>query len=226
MTVVAAPDDDLAPAIEVYANFISEIFRRLDAAADSITELKANPDHPNGWQNCDFCWFQIRKICEYLTLAIVAAHHFDGHPVSSLSKWRPKELFADVARLNDHPTPVAIADLIAMGPDGERQLTPVAKPIRAELISQIYGRCSEVLHVGSLERILAGKFPAYEIAQLDHWLAGFKALLSHHMLLLPGIKTVLVCRSEGGERMFFALGADGAIFDASQLPDFEFDQND
>jgi hypothetical protein len=226
MAAAAVSVDDLARVIDVYANFISEIFRRLDAADDSIAELKANSGHPNSWQNCDFCWFQVRKICEYLTLAVVAAHHFDGHPVSSLSKWRPKELLADVARLSEHPTPVAIAHVLGAGPDGERQLTPVAKPIRAELISQVYGRCSEVLHVGSLDRILAEKLPGYEIAQLDRWLAGFRSLLSHHMLLLPGIKTVLVCRSEGGERMLFALGSDGAIFDTSQLPDFEFDQND
>ncbi|MCX8475272.1 MAG: hypothetical protein MT490_05680 [Sphingomonas sp.] len=226
MTAAAVSDGDLARVIDVYANFITEIFRRLDAVDDSITELKANSDHPNCWQNCDFCWFQIRKICEYLTLAVVAAHHFDGHPISSLSKWRPKELLADVARLSEHPTPVAIADLLAVGPDGGRQFTPVAKPVRADLISQIYGRCSDILHVGSLDRILAEKLPTYEIAQLDRWLVGFRSLLSHHMLLLPGIKTVLICRSEGGERMFFALASEGAIFDTSHLPDFDFDQND
>ena len=208
-------------AIDIYRDFVVEITKRLNAVSDSISELKANPKHPNAWQNCDFCWLQIRKICEYLTIGIVAAHHFDGAAIADLHKWRPKELLAQVSKLNDHPTPVLISSSFGNGVDGERQIMPLARPIKPGAISAVYGRCSDLFHLGSLERILSDKLPAYEIAQLDRWLSAFQKLSANHALFLPGIRKVMVCRTEDNEQSFFALESDGAIFDTSELSEFE-----
>ena len=210
-----------------YSTFILEIFRRLDAIAESMEEIKANPDHPSNWKNFDFCWFQIRKICEYLALAIVLAHHRGATAVDDLSKWRPSDLLKQIENLNAHPTPVQIANELVPTGDGERQLIPLAKGIDAKKISEIYGRCNDVLHVGTLSRILKLKIPTYEVSQLERWWSGFERLLRNHALLLPQVKHVLVClHIKGGEappQIFLMRGEGEGIFNTENLPEFELE---
>ena len=112
-----------------YKAFMEEIFRRLDAISESIAELKSDISHVNNWKNCEFSWSQIRKICEYLTVAIVFAHHCDTGAISELDKWRPKDLLAQAAKLNEHPTPVPIEAAFDTGSDGEKQIKPQTRPV-------------------------------------------------------------------------------------------------
>jgi hypothetical protein len=198
-----------------------EIFRRLDAISESIAELKSNTSHENNWKNCEFSWSQIRKICEFLTVAIVFAHHCDTGAITALDKWRPKDLLAEASKLSSHPTPVSIAPDFEKDADGHKQIKPLTKPIAPALISEIYGRASEPIHVGSLERILSGKLPPFDVDQIERWIDGFRRLLTNHILLLPGLKKALVWRA-GAETEFFILGSDGADFDPTNLPDLEF----
>ena len=204
-----------------YKTFMREIFRRLDAISESIDELQSDSTHVSNWKNCEFCWSQVRKVCEYLTVAIVFAHHCETGKITELDKWRPKDLLAQAAKLSDHPTPVPVDVPFAVGQNGDKQIVPLTRPVAPKLISEIYGRSSELVHVGSLDRMLSGKLPAFDVGQLEHWIAGFRRLLTNHVLLLPGIAKVLVWRA-GAEPKFFILGSEGAKFDTSKLPEFEF----
>lgn len=208
-----------------YATFIIEIFKRLDAIAESMAEIKANPESLDNWKNCDFCWFQIRKICEYLSLAIVLAHHRDGGAVNDLGKWKPSDLLKRIEKLNAHPTPVQISNQIVANDEGGRQLTPFAKPIESKVISQIYGKANDVLHVGSLARILSMKMPAYDLGQLERWWDGFERLLRNHVLMLPQVQRILVClhdrASNAPPKIFLMEGEGEAIFVTENLPEFE-----
>lgn len=211
--------EDQGHLLGAYPNFIGRILQQLEAVAESIDEIKAHPDHPNNWKNCDFACFQIRKACEYLTLAIVLAHHCDDpDSVSDLSKWRPKDLLVQAGKLNEHPTPIRIEKEYIASKDGSKQILPLSRPARTAEISAIYGQCSDVLHAGSLQRILDNKLPVYDVAKLERWNDAFRQLLEHHALLLPGIKRVLIY-SAG---QFFVLESDGlGILDTSNLPEFE-----
>ena len=214
----AGAPDDKGDLFGLYPNFIEKILDQLDAISESIAEIKANPDHPNNWKNCDFSCFELRKVCEYLTLAIVLAHHCDDGGINDLSKWRPKDLLAQVGKLSDHPTPIPISSRAAALNDGSKQILPFSRPVRAAEISAIYGRCSEVLHAGSLERILDNKLPAYDVAVLEQWTEKLRELLEHHALLLPGIKRVLLF----SDRQFYVLESEGlGVLDNSDLAEFE-----
>ncbi|WP_426264916.1 hypothetical protein [Sphingomonas sp. PWP1-2] len=204
-----------------YANFISEIFRRLDAISLSLVEVRDDPDHPDVWQNCDFCWFQFRKVCEYVALSIALAHHEDTG-LDDLSKWRPKDLLSQTSSLSGHPTQIPL-DIHILADGNSRQFVPLAKPVNPAEISKIYGQCSELLHVGSLDRMLKNKMPSYDILTAEKWLAGFNRLLRNHALFLPMIKNVLICRSNFVEpAQFFQLETNGeAMFNAGDLPKFE-----
>lgn len=207
-----------------YATFILEIFKRLDAVTKSIGEIEANPQHPDNWKNCDFCWFQIRKICEYLALAIVLAHYRDGDAINDLSKWRPSDLLKQAEKLNDHPTPIQISNELAANVEGGRQLNPIAKPINHKIVSTIYGKCNDLLHVGKLDRILKAELPVYDISQLQCWRDGFEGLLRNHVLMLPRLKRILVCLHEIGDarppQIFLMEGEGEAIFVKDDLPEF------
>ncbi|WP_439568292.1 hypothetical protein [Sphingopyxis sp.] len=211
--------EDRGHLLGEYPNFIRKILQTLDAVTESIDEMKAHPDHPNNWKNCDFACFELRKICEYLTLVIVLAHHCDdAEAVSDLSKWRPKDLLNQAGKLNEHPTPIPIGKDFAAAEDGSKQILPLSRPARAAEISAIYGQCSDVLHAGSLQRILDNKLPAYDVAKLERWNEAFRKLLEHHALLLPGIKRVLIY----SDNQFLVLESDGlAVLDTSNLPEFD-----
>lgn len=213
-------EPDIAQTLGEYQTFIGEIFRRLDEVTLCIAEVKENPEHPKNWKNCDFCWFQIRKICEYLALAVVLVHHRDSDEIEDLSKWRPKDLLGQVAKLSDHPTPVPVRFEASNGQT--KQLIPLSRPVDIKVISEIYGRCSNILHVGRLDRILADGIPTYDVSHMEKWIEGLNGLLRDHALLLPNVKTVLVCLSGENDNepaMFFPLGSDGALFNSEELPD-------
>jgi hypothetical protein len=182
----------------------------------------ANPEHKDNWKNCDFCWLEMRKICEYLALSLVLAHQCDTGQIEDLTKWRPKDLLAQVAKINDHPTPIQIAVDFKADSNGENQLVPIFGPIAPELISKIYGRCSDLLHLGSLDRILSGKMPSHDIREMQIWVSGLQKLFMNHVVFLPGIKKVLLCLTRGEQTNLHILASDGAIFDKSSLPEFDF----
>ena len=216
---------DADQMIGEYATFIIEIFKRLDAIAESMAEIKANPESLDNWKNCDFCWFQIRKVCEYLALAIVLAHHRDTGTVNDLSKWKPSDLLKQVEKLNANPTPVQISNHVVANEEGGRQLTPIAKPITSKIISQIYGKANDVLHVGKLDRILNMTMPGYDLGQLERWWDGFERLLRNHVLMLPQVQRILVCLHNRGSnvppKIFLMEGEGEAIFVTENLPEFE-----
>ena len=208
------------PALSEYGTFMAEVDKRLRAVSEILGQLTANPQDEFAWIRCELAWFQIRKICEYLAVAIVFAHSAETCAMTDLGKWKPKDLLAQVSKLSGHPTPVPIAAFFGKGAIGEKQIIPLTRPMRPELISEIYGRCSEVLHVGRLDRMLAGKLPPFDLGQLKSWVGGFQNLLDNHVVLLPKIEKTLVWMREQEPR-FFVLGSDGAVFDTDRLPEFE-----
>jgi len=200
---------------------MEEVDKRLRSVSEILGQLMANPQDEFAWLRCELAWFQIRKICEYLAIAIVFAHSVETGAIADLGKWKPKDLLAQVSKLSGHPTPVPVAQFFGKGENGEKQIIPLTKPIRAELISEIYGRCSEILHVGTLERMLADKMPPFDLGQLQSWVRGLQNLLDNHVVLLPKIEKVLVWMREQNPRLF-VLGSDGAVFDTDRLPEFDF----
>jgi hypothetical protein len=206
-----------------YGAIVTEILRRLNGISESLAKLCANPQHPDNWKNCDFSWLQMRKICEYLAVGIVFAHHLENGGIDDLTKWRPKELLAQAKALSEHPAPMPIAPLPIAQPNGERQIVPLAQPIEAKVISEIYGRCGDVLHLGSVDRILKENLPAYDVPQMEMWVAGLRKLMENHVLLLPGVRTILLCHTQKGRTDTVLMVSDGAILNAGHLPKFGFE---
>jgi len=208
-----------------YENFMKEIFNRLDAIDESLAEIKSAPDHLQNWRNCDFSWIAMRKICEYLVLAILLVHYRDDEAHVDIHKWRPRDIMGDIARINDFPAPIPIKIEIHAG--GPHSAIPMYRALSSNVITSIYGKCSELIHVGSLERILCQNLPSFEIAQMQKWVRGLRSFLTNHILLLPKIKHVVICRGSNapsnGPEIYLAEAESEACFDTSNLGEFDWE---
>ena len=206
--------------VPLYQNFISEIFCRIEAGEESLSEILTFPNHINNWKNCNFCWLQIRMICEYIALGIVLVHHEHlPEDANTFSKWKPKDLLKEVGKLSGHPNPIPVR----VNHD-TKNIETLARPVKITDISRIYGQTGDLLHAGSLNDILGNNIPSYDVRLLRAWLKGFRSLLMNHVILLPNLNKAILCQqNQNGKTVQCELHADGdAVFITETLPDFNF----
>lgn len=185
----------LEPVSSSYPDVMNHAVDRVVAAAESMDELWENPDHPNGWRNCDFIALQVRKLCELFLLGSSLVHFEDGHDGIDLKEWHPDKAFKRLQQLNDNPMPIP-TEMISLD-DGHRQIQPISKALTNETLGAIYGRCGDLLHIPSAHRILNGKVGEFDMLRFSDWIRGFHRLITHHIILLPGIETVYLCLWSG-----------------------------
>jgi hypothetical protein len=212
--------DDLEVA---YPSVAVEIARRLLVCKKALANLSAVPASDDGWIAADLVTLQVRKICEMLLLGSSLAHLFGGNTNFDSRKWRPKDAFGELEKINKHPLPAPIELAFYSMPTGERQIRPASKPMPFSLLSAIYGHCGSLLHVPSAEKVLKGKIPPFDIGRFNQWVFGFKRLMSGHVLLLPELEKILLWTGKGDDKPgIYLMEANGpSIFDTTELPDFD-----
>ena len=216
----ASEDHEMA-----YPSVAMEITKRLLVCENALSGLSAEPTHNDAWISADLVALQLRKICEMLLLGSSLAHLFAGSENFDPRKWRPKDAFAELEKINEHPlpAPIEITDLDASS-EG-RRIKPLSKPLPFSLLSEIYGQCGNLLHVPSAEKVLNGKVPPFDIVRFRQWILGLKRLMSGHILLLPEMQKILLCIWIGKEAeppQIYLMEADGPVsFDTSILPEFD-----
>ena len=186
--------DERTNIADVYIALMQQVVIRLDAVALSLAEAKSNPDHVNNWQNAEFCYLQIRKVCEYVALAVLAAHgEYDGAKASNLEKeWHAAELFDKIAQLNPYSFPIPIQIQHDQNGVGRHHLAPGIVKIQLSEISGIYGSAGARLHVGSLRNLLSGRLPPYDLAEVADWRNRFVQTLNIHSIRLPHVACILL----------------------------------
>jgi hypothetical protein len=208
-----------------YPSVVNEMGQRLLACESMLTDLSQNHDRPDAWMVSDLVKLQMRKVCEMVMLGSAFAHLWDGHSEFDLNTWHPKDTFGALKDLNDHPLPIPIELEFRAHESGARQIMPASKPMPFRVLSTIYGRCNDLLHLPSVAKVLKNKVQPFDIGQFQTWVAGFKRLLLGHVLMLPHRSTILLCTWSGNAEdrpSVFVMEAEGpSIFDYSALPDFE-----
>lgn len=208
-----------------YPSVAMEITKRLLVCEEALTSLSAEPSRDDAWISADLVTLQIRKICEMLLLGSSLAHLFGGFDNFDLKNWHPKDAFAELGKINEHPLPVPIVLPFHTLPTGERQIIPSSKPMPFSLLSSVYGRCGDLLHVPTAEKVLKGKVSPFDIGRFIKWVSGLKRLMSGHVLLLPEMQKILLCLWKGSrseEPNIYLMEADGpSTFDIAKLPDFD-----
>jgi hypothetical protein len=206
-----------------YPTVMQSIRGRLAAANDSLSQIEQNREALDNWKHLDFIALQVRKVCELIMLGSSLAHLDEGEAPINAKKWRPKDSFAELAKVNQNPMPVPVRPQWSVQTDGSKQVVPASKPIPFDILSVIYGHCGDLLHVPSAAKVLNEAITPFDVRKFRGWVNGLAQLMSAHMLMLPAIKRVIICRWFGSEEdleMVMIEGEGAAVFDMGNLPDF------
>jgi hypothetical protein len=149
----------------------------------------------------EFCFLQLRMICEVIALGCLVAH---GDIKATRFGKLPKEYSADriLAQLSAlhsdfYPYPV---QQIQTAPNNFT-LKPVTEGFltKSELLT-LNRRCGDALHRGNLKKLLGRtKSPTGHFDDIEEWRNRVVKLLSSHILYLFDGKTRFLCNMKTGE---------------------------
>jgi hypothetical protein len=176
----------------IYITFMEEVKVQHNALADTLESIV---DEAEGQQmlEAEFAYLQVRRICELLALAVIAAHNRlpEARSRSFLHEYNASLVFKRLADLN--PLGFSRPFVGERTEDGRIHLTPIAEPaFNSKRLSEVYNRCGDMLHVGKLAMLIHGPYKVYDIAELRQWCFGLAELLSQHVIYLPSFDEVLI----------------------------------
>lgn len=144
----------------------------------------------------EFCFLQIRMVCELVGLGCLLAHAgIKGAQTSQLRKaWSPERIISELEKL--HPNFFPEAFTLKKTPDGGISIAIENKPgylTKDELIT-LHGLCGQVLHRGSIERLRA-RAPAPRSGRKEtvEWTQKLLNLLDRHVIFLSGMDKMIAC---------------------------------
>ncbi len=178
-------------AMNIYAKLMVEVKIRMTSIETACSGQTGLP----GPLAREFCFLQLRMICELIALGCLTAH---GDIKATQSKKWAKEYSADrILRLLEglhpdfYPKPVRHSQL---GPTSHHlQEIKDGFMTKADL-SRLYQKCGDILHRGSVKRLLTENMPIQtNFPEIMSWSQKIIKLLKFHRVLLLGGKTVFVC---------------------------------
>lgn len=178
----------------LYVALMEQIVSRLDAVRDSAGEAVSNLEHSSNWKNAEFCYLQIRRICEYAAIAVLVAHgeRAEFLTKSLLKEWNAGNLFQKLAALNPNSFPTPVKTHLNVNGDRFHHLEVKERLLDANAVRTIYNACGDRLHASSLRRILSGKLPEYSFEDIADWANSLVRTLENHLILLPEISSVML----------------------------------
>lgn len=183
----------------------------LSSYADLMNEIKIRISHINvaitGELNLpvilvnEFCFLQLRMICETIALACLVAHGdldgTKGHNISN--EYSADKILKRLAELrpNSYPLPRKQVQVC----QGKFNLEPVAEGfLTKQDLARLYGQSGAVLHRGSLKNLLKqNNTVQLRFSIISEWRDKIIALLNHHLIQLREGQTMIACimQSEG-----------------------------
>jgi hypothetical protein len=197
-------------AISLYAGIMEEIKIRV-AAIDSGTTNQTGLAPP---LVKEFCFLQIRMICELIALGCLVAHGDIGQSKKLMKEWAADKIISALESLHPDFFPQACGQ--SRTPEGHHNLTRIERGItKTELIS-LYGNCGNILHRGSVKKLLTERMPIQvhypEITQKAQKIVD---LLSIHVVTMLGGEMFFVCTLRNANDNF---RVQVAIAEASAFP--------
>ena len=178
----------------IYIALMRQIVIRLDAVRDAAGEAAANVEHPSNWKNAEFCYLQIRRICEYAAIAVLVAHGERAEFLTNslLKEWNAGNLFQKLTSLNPNSFPRPVKTHLNANGSGVHHLEIKDRLLDGDAVKMIYNACGDRLHASSLRRILKGKLPEYSFEDIADWANSLVRTLENHLILLPEISSVML----------------------------------
>jgi hypothetical protein len=206
----------ITPVLNLYCDLMAEIRIRYEA----ISEVSAGRGQINPHLGLEFCYLQLRLICELIALACLVAHgDVSGTRSGRLLKAFNAEFILSalsVLHPEFYPKPSEQVTL-----DGERAVRPITSGyLQKPDLLKLYAECHGVLHRGRLKTLGPRMNQAVSFKPIAAWCDMIVRLLNHHQMpLADGVREIwVVMKAEDGKpraalmEEVTGLGAPGAEF--------------
>lgn len=181
--------------LDDFVSLYTEIKSRLDHLATEIAAIR-NLDW--SWSTAfktEYCYLQIRLICELIALASIAAHTNQTLNSDLMTAYNADKIFELLSRANPFcfPRPASIR----LTDNGVEVNVSDQGALDRKGLAKIYRHCDSYLHRGRAKGLVAR-----EVRQLDlTWLARagrqLGQLVSHHVVMIPDQKRTLIVQMVG-----------------------------
>jgi hypothetical protein len=177
----------------IYITLMEEMKVRHEALVKSLLRIAEEEAEDEQFLLAEFAYLQVRRICELLALAVLAAHNTlpEARASDSLRLWNAEAVFKRLGRINPLGFPRPF--VAERQENGGLHFNPIDRPLLdREGLCRIYNQCGDRLHVGKLGALLKGDRKVYDIAELRYWCAAIAQLTSQHMVAMPGFHQMLI----------------------------------
>ena len=167
----------------LYANLMDEVKVRIDCISTTCQGRGAYPTVITR----EFCWLQLRMLCELVALSCLVAHGdmkaLQSHKVGRA--YSADEIIDRLTKLRPHFYPQAIKEIgRATGRQVDMEVIN-PQPLSKEDLLSLYGKTHRYVHRGSLKRMLSMDTPIdmhVNIPEIIGWAQKINDLLSHHVI--------------------------------------------
>lgn len=180
----------------LYADLMEEIKARFDCINTTTQGRLALPAPITR----EFCYLQIRFLCELVALSCLVAHgDMDELKSHKLGRsWSADEIIDKMSKLRPHFYPITMKEMSVtpMGKVKNHALEAVnPSPFPKEKLLSLYGKTHKFLHRGNFKNLLSAATPLdlnFDAAEIIANVQPISDLLGYHMIAINENK-VIVC---------------------------------
>jgi hypothetical protein len=192
------PSQKEVDAVKLYYNIMVEIKLRI-AAVNAGTMLQLTPPLASAFVS-EFCFLQIRIICELVALGCLTAHGDVGLTKRLKKEWDASKIMHALETLHPDFFPQALNEAV---PAGEKALythNDARQMSKADLLA-LYRECGRMLHRGSVNKLLKANMPVQvHYPDISARLQKIANLLSLHTVAMLGGRKRYVCFLNAADR--------------------------
>jgi hypothetical protein len=133
----------------------------------------------------EFCYVQLRKICEVFALACLTAHGNIPEVHSKLVQktYNADQIMKQLTRIHPRFYPVPSTQTLDQLTRRPISVTPISTGYLTKDESlTLYGECGNYLHRGSIRQLITKWEPTLDFGKIRHWVSKIVALLNHHQI--------------------------------------------
>lgn len=181
----------------LYANLMDEVKVRIDCIDRAVRGQTGFP----GPIVREFCYGQLRFLCELIALSCLVAH---GDIPATRSKrlgkkWSAQDIMDELTKLREHFYPIAVRQKPRRAGFREGEMEGInPPPFPKDALLKLYGECHAKTHRGNVEKLLKSATPI----DLD---TKFPEIISWAQKITDQLSVHIVPISASGDRLMFCI---------------------
>ncbi len=179
-------------ALGLYADLMGEVKIRLACIETATRGLSGIP----GAVTREFCFLQIRMLCELIALSCLTAHGDIKEATRLRDEYSAGKIIGQLEKLHPlfYPWPVHVKSAPPQsGVQHEMEGIKDGFLTKDELL-RLYGKCGDILHRGTMKKLLSDRMPVQtNFPDILQTVARIKTFLNEHGIMLLDEKTIMLC---------------------------------